>query len=95
MWQVSTRSLSRSETGEGRDTRQLTIYVNTQSAFQQQQDTLLHEILHAVISNCPVFHDSTTEESLIRSVTPYLLTVLKDNPGVVEFMTSEVEPEEL
>jgi hypothetical protein len=47
-----------------------------------------------VISNCPVFHDSTTEESLIRSVTPYLLTVLKDNPGVVEFMTSEDEPGE-
>lgn len=56
----------------------------------QQRDTFLHEVLHAVLSLTGWDHrlGDKREEQLVRSLTPALLEVLRDNPKVVKWLTS-------
>lgn len=55
------------------------------------RETLLHEILHAVIclsgTRAVLDLETEDEEKLITLLTPALLCVLRDNPDVVRFLT--------
>ena len=48
------------------------------------QDALLHEVLHA----CVHPDTPTEEEGFVTGVTPRLLQVLQDNPGLLLYLTS-------
>jgi hypothetical protein len=59
--------------------------------IRQTQDTLLHETLHAIIAKTglreaggPLHGDA--EEQVVQALTPMLLHMLRDNPGLVGFL---------
>lgn len=51
-------------------------------------DTLLHEVLHAVIHNVSGA-PSGEEEQFVERMSTGLLGVLRDNPDLIEFLTGE------
>ena len=59
-----------------------TISIDSELTLQPMQDTLLHEIIHAVLQ---AYEKDT--EVLVRILTPALLALLKDNPHLVKFLT--------
>lgn len=71
--------------------RTQTIVLDTDAHKQQVQDTLLHEVLHVVNEQVRVLGEprSPAEEEAILRLTPALLTVLRENPKLIEFL---VEP---
>jgi len=51
----------------------------------QSKTTLLHEIMHACCNFAGIEDDATmTEESFILHLSPILLTVLRENPKLLE-----------
>lgn len=58
------------------------IYVEEGQPIEQEQDTLLHEILHGVERQM----DLELEESAIRRLATGLLAVMKDNPSLVRYL---------
>ena len=52
-----------------------------------ERETFLHELLHSCISNAGLAPSS--EELLVSVLAPRLLGVLRQNPGVVEFLLDE------
>lgn len=58
-----------------------------------KQNTLLHEILHAIVweSGYRQVADLSTEqeETMVRVLTPWILAVLQDNPDVLAFLLSK------
>lgn len=72
------------------------IFINAFSmSLSQQQETLLHEILHAVLAvtgwtddeyGWPTESRDLIEEHLIRQVAPIFLQILQDNPDLVEWL---------
>lgn len=72
------------------DTKQLKIHVDPAQADGMARETLLHEILHAVADATGLADGwGDDEESTIRRLSPALLQVLRDNPGLVEFLTDQ------
>lgn len=76
------------------------IFINSwETSLSQQQDTLLHEILHAVYAlngwtdydwGWPKTEDvsrSDLEEHSVRLITPHLLDILKHNPELTAWLT--------
>lgn len=58
-----------------------------------EKDTLLHEILHALLGQTDVVRrlkevDPNLEEDMVYSLTPRLLSLLLENPELVEYLTS-------
>jgi hypothetical protein len=70
-----------------------TIYIDPDQSEQNKRDTLWHEIMHAALwvtgmemrmrnkENIP------TEEELVRALSTVQLQVLRENPGLVEYLT--------
>jgi hypothetical protein len=84
------------DNGEGRVLgatryRHQSIVLDPDQHPQQLRDTLLHEVLHALNDTAYALGDPRTpiEEETILRLTPPLLTLLRDNPKLVEFL---VEP---
>ena len=56
------------------------IRINANSKYEEQVETLLHEILHACCAFAGVAENETlTEEQFVSRVTPILHSVLKEN----------------
>lgn len=55
----------------------------------QQRDTLLHEVLHAVLDGTGWAHrlGAKREEQLVRALAPALLAVLRDNREAIKWLT--------
>lgn len=55
------------------------------------RDTLVHELLHAVVYASGYFKvadlDRTSEENLVVTLSPWILAILRDNPDLVEYLT--------
>lgn len=67
------------------------IRLNKVMTLGPTQDTLLHEVLHAVVhvsgmQNVLEFSDES-EEKMIRILTPWILGVIRDNPELIEYLT--------
>jgi hypothetical protein len=73
------------------DNTEITIRVGQSSC--SKQNTLLHEILHAIAWESGYNHlaelTNDQEETLIRVITPWLLALLQDNPDVLTFLLSK------
>lgn len=71
------------------DTSACQIVIDPDQSPTQLLDTLLHEVLHACFdligASSDVDHD--TEEKLVRRLSPVLIQVLRDNPGLVDEIT--------
>ena len=69
--------------------RKSQFYLADDLSLTQQQDTLLHEVLHMIWDNFPrvdLLNQKDVEETVVSGLSPYLLAVLRDNPRLVEFL---------
>jgi hypothetical protein len=67
---------------------QQAILIGTDQHPQQLKRTLLHEALHACLAASSGHGlGYETEETLIRCLEPALMSLLKDNPQLVEVLT--------
>lgn len=74
----------------GRTTSRATlIEVDHTVAASQIRDTVLHEVLHAVINDFPHELDNDAEEALVRGLAPGVLAVLRDNPQLIAFLLKD------
>jgi hypothetical protein len=62
--------------------QQLVIAIQTGNALGQEQDTVLHEVLHAV----DYAMQTKMNERQIAAIATGLLSVLKENPSLVEYL---------
>lgn len=66
-----------------------TILLQAEQADGQKRDTLIHEILHAEIrQGLSEQLDKGLEETLCAFFAPRILGLLRDNPWLVEYLTS-------
>ena len=64
------------------DSEKLYIAVKDGQPLQNEQDTLLHECLHAITHQMDVEkYLGKYEEKIVRTLATGLLAVIKDNPG--------------
>jgi hypothetical protein len=76
------------------DSNKLAITIAHDLPVQVQQDTLLHEVMHAVyftVGN-PLHtkfkaHGDAVEELGVASLAPLLLGVIRDNPDLIDYLT--------
>lgn len=66
------------------DERNTTINIDTNTSYFVITDTLMHELLHAILG----MYDKDSEE-LVRILSPALMQVFRDNPMLVEFFLSQ------
>jgi Zn-dependent peptidase ImmA (M78 family) len=67
------------------------IYLNKDTIEQVQQETMLHECLHALLEDCTALKNDykdvdEREEDLIRYLSPRLLSFLRDNPSILKYI---------
>ena len=69
--------------------RKSQFYLADDLSLSQQQDTLLHEVLHMIWDNFPrvdLPSQKDLEETVVSGLSPYLLAALRDNPKLVAFL---------
>jgi len=75
------------------DPDQTEIKIRSTQSLSSAQNTLLHEILHAIVweSGYRQVADLSTdqEETMVRVLTPWILAVLQDNPDVLAFLLTK------
>lgn len=57
---------------------------------QQERDTVLHEVMHAIFSEMGLttdFKEENEEEKIVRCMATGLLAVLRENPALVKYLT--------
>lgn len=61
-----------------------TISIDSNSSLTQQEDTLIHEILHTIQHQVNFLdtRDHEIEEKGVARLTPLLLQVIRDNPKI-------------
>ncbi len=82
-------------------TRETAIYIRGGMDRAVEQDTVLHEVLHACYyaygspfgwmdtgSGGEADREMALEEAVVRVTTPVMLKVLRDNPKLVAYLTS-------
>lgn len=69
-----------------------TIYVSLDQTVRNQQETFVHESLHAVFDVTGLAYEMKDqpemEEELVRRLSPMLLAWLRENKGMVAWLTS-------
>jgi hypothetical protein len=72
---------------------ELRIVVDPKLPHDQQADTLLHEVEHAIFHAVGIHaKDKLTEHDVIERTNTLRLAVLRENPELVAFLMGEVEP---
>jgi hypothetical protein len=56
-----------------------------------ERDTLLHEVLHAVVFNTNLrsmegWREDGREEAIVQALAPVLLQVLRENPRLIDYL---------
>jgi len=64
------------------DTDKQAILVRDGQPLESEQDTLLHELMHAIDEAV----DARMKETQVKKVSTALLAVLKDNPALVAYL---------
>lgn len=62
------------------------LFVSDNLAPDQERDTLLHEVLHALIGIVRPSFSDRVEEEFVQLLTPLLLDALRRNPGFVAYL---------
>lgn len=52
----------------------------------EEADTLIHEVLHAMIASAGITLPDTEEEPIVRAIASSLTGVLKDNPSLRRYI---------
>lgn len=89
-----------SKSGEAHTTRgatsvhKHTIWMDPSGAEALVRETLVHELLHALLddSGCPITTDEENEETWIRALSPRLYAALVENPDLVAYLAEPVSP---
>jgi len=71
------------------DSRMLAILVDPTTPFQQQQDTLLHEVLHACWYVSGGYEKDMDEDTAVGRQTSIILDTLRRNPDLVAYLLAE------
>ena len=67
-----------------------TIYISRKQSLKNEQDTLLHELLHCVMGH--KFTDKKVSgHDVIATITPKLLQLFKDNPELVTYLQQNLD----
>ncbi len=69
------------------DRNYMTLKIYARQADNGKQETLLHEIMHAVMDNID-YKPGVAEENLVARLSVALLALIKENPKVVEYLRS-------
>ena len=69
------------------DMESMVIAVDPGKAEDYARATLLHEILHACVRASDPNLDDDQEEAAVAAITGPLLSTLRDNPDIVEYLT--------
>ena len=69
--------------------RSVSIEMSSSQDDQQMRDTLLHEVMHAICSNIPLFKNSQQEERVLRALAPWLLAVLRENKSFTDYLVEK------
>jgi hypothetical protein len=71
----------------------LEIVLQPAVADMVMRETLLHEVLHAILFNTGLSDRMTdkAEEHLVRALSPALFALLRDNPNLVQYLTGGYE----
>ena len=69
----------------------LTIAIDARSPLSNQQETLLHEVLHACWDNTAISAHEVDEhqEIVVTALAPPLLAALRANPTLIDFLTGD------
>lgn len=69
--------------------RELIITIDPAQAPGQRRDSLLHETLHAVTQLTGLASEwgQETEEAIVNRLSPVVLSVLRDNPRLLRYLT--------
>ena len=54
-------------------------------------NTLIHEILHAIVYQWNMELDEKTEEHIVNGITNGLTTVLVDNPKLIDYLKEKIK----
>ena len=71
------------------DMQSMVIAVDPGKAEDYARATLLHEILHACIRSSDPTLDDEHEETVVAAITGPLLSMLRDNPEVVDYLMDD------
>lgn len=69
------------------DIKQARIVYDGSAKPQVVRETLLHEALHVVLEHGNI--DDSQHEFIIRAMSPLLLHMLRANPSLVRYLTSD------
>lgn len=66
------------------------LYIDKSLGADKMRETLLHESMHFVttLAGLKLEYDAGTEEAIVKRITPILLSLLRENPNLVEYLTS-------
>lgn len=64
------------------------IEVKRRQSAANKRDTLLHEVLHAIVFHSGLGHKLShdDEEHFVVTISPWILAVLRDNPALVSYL---------
>ena len=65
-------------------------YVTTEQGVSHA-NTILHEVIHAIIYQWNIDLGEKTEEHLVNGLTNGLTTVLVDNPQLIDYLKQEIK----
>lgn len=74
---------------------------NPDQSFGQARDTVVHEIIHAIRTNTVIDRMDAVgtftdlDEAICLMYTPYLLMVIQDNPGLIDWLQKPEFEEEI
>jgi hypothetical protein len=62
------------------------IWLDAENGPERDKATLVHEVLHAVISTAHIDIDNDTEETLVSRMSPLVLDFIRANRGAIAFL---------
>lgn len=72
--------------------KDLLIMIDEQSAPSIQQETLLHEVMHALFATLGLDYEweNDEEEKFIRRFSPALLNLIQRNPALIRYLQADL-----
>jgi len=68
------------------DEARQTLHISAGLGADIERETTLHEALHAALAQTAFRHNLESEEELVSSLAPILLSLLRDNPDWVAWL---------
>lgn len=87
-YQMKSRNLRTTELLGTTDVVKEAMWINPEASDNQKADTLLHEVLHAIVGTAGIelAGSGDTEERAVSVISPWLLLVLKTNPELIAYL---------